>query len=77
MKTIWVIQYNDGTADVFDSEQGAPALPYNDAFEVQERIAELEKALATLMDEYLCQNGFDTHYYAAAAVLTSREKEEK
>jgi len=33
------------------------------------RIAELEKALATLMDEYLCRNGFDTHYYAAAVAL--------
>ena len=44
---------------------------------LEQRITELEKALATLMDEYLCQNGFDTHYYAAAAVLTSREKEEK
>ena len=45
MKTIWVVQYRDGTADVFDSEQGAPALPYIDAYEVQERIAELEAQL--------------------------------
>ena len=108
MKKIWVVQYNDGTANVYDSEQEAPALPYIDAFEVQnriaeleaqfkeeceqsyaagfeakcplmlrriiidgmhKRIAELEKALATLMDEYLCRNGFDTHYYAAAVAL--------
>ena len=77
MKTIWVVQYNDGTADVFDSEQGAPALPYIDAFEVQNRITELEGALATLMDEYQCQNGFDEHYDAAATVLNSQKKEEK
>ena len=90
MKTIWVVQYNDGTADVFDSEQGAPALPYIDAFEVQnrigeleeavnatysvqtkqaERITELEKALATLMDEYQFHHGFDKHYDAAAVAL--------
>jgi len=40
---------------------------------VNKRIAELESALATLMDEYLCQNGFDAHHDAAAAVaLNSR-----
>ncbi len=48
MKTIWVVQYNDGTADVFNSEQGAPALPYIDAFEVQNRITELEGALEAI-----------------------------
>jgi len=48
MKTIWVVQYNDGTADVFNSEQGAPALPYIDAFEVQNRIAELKKRIVQL-----------------------------
>lgn len=36
--------------------------------EYAKRIAELESAFATLMDEYLCQNGFDAHYDAAAAV---------
>ena len=44
---------------------------------VNERITELEEALATLMDEYQCQNGFDTHYDAAEAVLHSQKKEEK
>ena len=57
MKTIWVIQYNDGTADVFDSEQGAPALPYIDAFEVQNRIAELERSVASY--ERLLDTAFD------------------
>lgn len=45
MKTIWVVQYNDGTADVFDEDQGPPSWPYVDAFEAKERIAELADCL--------------------------------
>jgi len=51
MKTIWVVQYNNGTADVYDSEQGAPALPYIDAFEVQNRIAELEAEVVDAFED--------------------------
>lgn len=42
MKTVWLVRYNNGQADVFDEEQPAPAWPYVDAFESEETIKELE-----------------------------------
>ena len=48
MKKIWVVQYNDGTADVFDVEHPTPAYPYVDAFEADERIEALRDEVAEL-----------------------------
>ncbi len=47
MKKIWIIQYNDGTADVYDTEQSGPAYPYVDAFQYDE----LKKENAALRAE--------------------------
>lgn len=46
MKTIWVVQYNDGTSDVWNEEKPGPAWPYVDAFEAEDAIKELRAELA-------------------------------
>ena len=51
MKKIWVIQYEDGTADVYDTPQPPPAYPYVDAFECEERLAEIQTVLDKLLEE--------------------------
>jgi len=43
MKKIWVIQYNDGISEVYDTPQPAPAYPYVDAFEYQKRMDEIDR----------------------------------
>ena len=48
MKKIWVVQYNNGDADIYDTEQVAPAYPYVDAFEAEARIKELKKEIKKL-----------------------------
>ena len=60
MKTIWVVQYNDGTADVFDEDQGPPSWPYVDAFEAKQRIAELE----AVVKKYLTTSPSDGRAFA-------------
>ena len=42
MRKIWVLRYNNGTADVWDEDQGPPSWPYIDAFDVEEEIKELK-----------------------------------
>ena len=49
MKKIWVVQYNDGTADVWDEEQGPPSWPYIDAFDVENALKELHSDYAALL----------------------------
>lgn len=46
MKTIWVVQYKDGSADVYDTETSAPAWPYVDAFDAEDEIKALRAELA-------------------------------
>ena len=46
MKKIWVCQYNNGDADVYDTETPAPAWPYVDAFEAEDTINALRADLA-------------------------------
>ena len=46
MKKIWVCQYNNGDADVYDTETPAPAWPYVDAFEAEDTINALRAELA-------------------------------
>ena len=46
MKKIWVVQYNDGTSDVWNEEKPGPAWPYVDAFEAEDAIKELRAELA-------------------------------
>jgi hypothetical protein len=45
MKKIWVVQYVDGTADVYDEEKPSPAWPYVDAFDAEVEIKRLRNAL--------------------------------
>jgi hypothetical protein len=52
MKTIWLVRYNNGQADVFDEEQSAPAWPYIDAFEAEARIKELESFVSDFIDAW-------------------------
>ena len=65
MKKIWLLRYNNGTADVWDEEKGPPSWPYIDAFDVEDalkesdsdysalraRVARLEEALRFILDE--------------------------
>lgn len=48
MKKIWVLRYNDGTADVWDEEKGPPSWPYVDAFAADDAIKELHSDYADL-----------------------------
>ena len=61
MKKIFVLRYNNWTADVWDEDQGAPSWPYVDAFEAEKRITELERELADLREKVRpvceCWNG--------------------
>ena len=40
MKKIWLLRYNDGTADVWDEDHGPPSWPYIDAFDVEDALKE-------------------------------------
>lgn len=51
LKTIWVIQYKDGTADVWDTEKPAPVWPYVDAFDVQDETSKLRLDLDQMSDK--------------------------
>lgn len=51
MKKIWVVQYNDGTSDVFDTETPSPAWPYVDAFDVQDETSKLRLDLEQMTDK--------------------------
>jgi len=48
MKKIWVCQYNNGEADVWETDQGPPSYPYVDAFESEEKIKSLQDDIETL-----------------------------
>ena len=52
MKKIWVVQYGDGTADVYETPQPPPAYPYVDAFEFYARIDELQVTINNFCQEY-------------------------
>ena len=53
MKKIWVIQYNDGTSsDVYETPHPAPAYPYVDAFEFEEKVDELQAAINHFCQKY-------------------------
>ena len=49
MKKIWVLRYNDGTADVWDEEKGPPSWPYVDAFDVEGALKELHSDYAAIL----------------------------
>lgn len=49
MKKIWVLRYNDGTADVWDEEKSPPSWPYVDAFDVEGALKELISDYAFLL----------------------------
>jgi len=52
MKKIWVVQYNDGTADIVDDDPDvnfvAPSWPYVDAFEAETEIKRLRNVLHSI-----------------------------
>ena len=49
MKKIWLLRYNNGTADVWDEEKGPPSWPYIDAFDVEDALKEFHSDYATLL----------------------------
>lgn len=74
MKTInpdiWVVQYNDGKADVWNKKMPPPASPYSDTFMANEILKEVQNNYASLQNsieelkaciEWLleCENTYD------------------
>jgi hypothetical protein len=37
---LWIVRYNDGSVDVFETEQPPPAIPYISVFDVDRYVEE-------------------------------------
>lgn len=53
MKKIWVLEFIDGTAEVYHEPQSAPAWPYVCEFDVKREIAALRERVALLENAML------------------------
>ena len=81
MKKIWVLRYNDGSADVWDEEKGPPSWPYIDAFDVEDALKELHSDYTALLarhnalEEALREiRDYDAYKHPDESVIAERTK---